>query len=134
MSQANVEVVRRAVEAFRAGDMQRVFGMVDPAVEWDLSRATTWPEQPLYRGYDDVLRFFTEWTGEWDDYEFDLEELLDAGDRVVAVVRDGGRSKTAGIKLERRHSEVWTLRDGKIVRIDLFDTKAEALEAVGLRE
>jgi uncharacterized protein len=134
VSQENVEVVRSAFEAFRAGDMERVFGMVDPAIEWDLSRATTWPERPLYRGYNDVLLFFAEWTGEWDDYEFDLEELLDAGDRVVAVVRDGGRSKTAGIRLERRHSEVWTLRDGKIVRIDLFDTKAEALEAVGLRE
>ena len=134
MSQENVEIVRRVFEAFRAGDTERVLEMVDPAIEWDLSRAATWPERPVYRGYDDVLRFFAEWTGEWDDYEFDLEELLDAGERVVAVIRDGGRSKTAGIKLERRHSEVWTLRDGKVVRIDLFDTKAEALEALELRE
>ena len=134
MSRENVEVVRRVFEAFRAGNVERVLEMVDPAVEWDLSRAATWPERPVYRGYDDVSRFFAEWTGEWEDYEFDVEELLDAGQRVVAVVRDGGRSKKAGIKLERRHGEVWTLRDGKVVRVDLFDTKADALQAVGLRE
>jgi ketosteroid isomerase-like protein len=45
---------------------------------------------------------------------------------------DEGRAKTSGVRLERRHAEVWTIRDGRVVRIEPFDRKSDALEAVGL--
>src|SRR3954453_5638344 len=111
MSQKNVEIVRRVSDAFAAGDMDTVFALVAPEIEWDFSNAETWFEEPVYRGYDGVLAFFGKWTGEWDEYRFEVEEIIDAGDKVVAVVRDEGTSKSAGIRLERRHAEVWTIRD-----------------------
>jgi uncharacterized protein len=134
MSRENVEVVRRVAEAFTRGDMASVVGAVDPSIEWDLSRAATWPEQRVYRGFEAVLEFFGEWSGSWEDYRFEVEEIVDAGEKVLVVVRDEGRSRATGITLERRRGEVWTLRDGKVVRIDLFDNRAEAVEAAGLRE
>jgi ketosteroid isomerase-like protein len=132
MSRENVEIVRRVCEAFAEGDSDTVFALVDPEVEWDFSNVDTWPEERVYRGYDAIAQFFDVWTREWDDYSFEVEEILDAGDKVVAVVRDEGRGKSSGIKLERWHAEVWTVRDGKVVRIEPFDDKAEAFEAVGL--
>jgi len=132
VSKQNVEAVRRVFEAVQSSDMERVIELVDPEVEWVFSRATTWPGPQVYRGHDEVRGFVAEWVGGWDDYRFEVEELIDAGSRVVAVVRDEGRSKTAGIRVDRRHGEVWSVRDGMITRVELYDTRTEAIEAVGL--
>jgi ketosteroid isomerase-like protein len=129
-----VEIVRRVTKAFAAGDMETVFELVAPEIEWNFSNAQTWVEEPVYRGYDGIMQFFSKWTGEWEDYRFEFEEVIDAGDKVVVVVRDEGKSKSAGIKLERRHAEVWTLRDSRVVRIEPFDNKHQALGALGLSE
>jgi ketosteroid isomerase-like protein len=132
MSQQNVEVVRQVCDAFAAGDSDTVSALVVPEVEWDFTHADTWLEEKIYRGYEGIAEFFANWIGEWDDYRFEVEDIIDAGDRVVAIVRDEGRGKSSGIKLERRHAEVWSVRDEKVIRIELYDHKAEALAAVGL--
>jgi ketosteroid isomerase-like protein len=62
------------------------------------------------------------------------EEFLDMGDRVVATLHFRGRGRGSGIETEARFYEVYTVRDGKIVRMDEYTSHAEALEAVGLRE
>jgi ketosteroid isomerase-like protein len=134
VSRENLEIVRRVCDAFAAGDLDSVLSLVSPEIEWDFSHADTWLEDQVYRGYEGITEFFGKWTGEWEDYRFELEEVIDAGDRVVAVVRDEGRGRSSGVKLERRHAEVWTIRDGRVIRIEPFDRKGEALEAVGLSE
>jgi ketosteroid isomerase-like protein len=134
MSQENVEIVRRVSDALTAGDLDTVFTLVAPEIEWDFSNAETWFEEPIYRGYDGVFAFLGMWMGEWEDYRFEVEEIIDAGDKTVAIVRDEGTSKGAGIKLERRHAEVWTINNGQVVRIEPFDHREQALEAVGLAE
>jgi ketosteroid isomerase-like protein len=61
--------------------------------------------------------------------------LIDADDRVVSVLTSHVRGRASGIAVELAHfAAVWTIREGKIVRVALFTTRAEALEAVGLRE
>jgi ketosteroid isomerase-like protein len=132
VSQQNVEIVRRVSDAFASGDADTLFALVAPEIEWDFSHVDTWLEEKIYRGYDGIGEFFGKWTEEWDDYRFEVQDILDAGDRVVAIVRDEGRGKSSGIKLERQHAEVWTIRDGKVIRIEPYDHKAEALAAVGL--
>jgi ketosteroid isomerase-like protein len=129
-----VEIVRRVCQAFAERDLNTVFTFVSPEIEWDFSHADTWLEEQVYRGYNAIEEFFGKWVGEWDDYRFELEEVIDAGDRTVAVIRDEGRSKSGGVKLERRHAEVWTVREGQVIRIEPFDDKAHALEAAGLSE
>ena len=132
MSRENVEVVRRVIQALGEGDLETVFGLVSPEIEWDFSHADTWLEEQVYRGYDGLTQFLEKWIGEWDEYRFELEEVIDAGDRAVAVIRDEGRSKSSGVKLNRRHAEVWSFRSGLVVKIEPFDHRSEALEAVGL--
>jgi uncharacterized protein len=132
VSRKNVEIVQRVTEAFAKGDLDTVFDFVSPTVEWDFSHADTWLEEQVFRGYGAIGKFFDSWFGEWDDYRFDVEEVIDAGDKTVVVVHDEGRSKTSGVKLERRHAEVWTVSEEKVVRVEAYDEKAQALEAVGL--
>ena len=78
--------------------------------------------------------FLEDWTGAWDDWKLELDALHDAGDRVVALVRQHGRSKTAGLPVEMSFAQVWTLRGGKQTRMDMYSDRAEALEAAGLSE
>jgi ketosteroid isomerase-like protein len=58
--------------------------------------------------------------------------LRDAGDQVVEVIRLSARGKGSGVPLDRLDAMVWSLRDGKAVRLDYFGSRTEALEAVGL--
>ena len=59
------------------------------------------------------------------------EEFIDAGDKLVVPVRFGGQARHTGIELEFTFVHVWTMRDGKSIRMDVFETRREALEAVG---
>jgi ketosteroid isomerase-like protein len=63
-----------------------------------------------------------------------VEALHDAGDAVVAVLRQRGRSKAAGMPVEMHLAQVWTLRDGKQSRMEMYSDPNEALRAVGLAE
>ena len=72
--------------------------------------------------------------GTFEEFRWEAEELIDAGDRVVVVIRARGRARGGGVDLDHRFGALYTLRDGKIVRLQWFDDKAEALEAVGLSE
>ena len=131
MSQENVEVVRRCCDAFVRGDFELALAALDPEIEYDL---THFPDGRVYRGREGVREAFRIWLGAWDDYRQEQDEFIDAGDRVVVSVRERGRGKGSGVTLERRTFGIWTLSGGKAVRIEFRATKAEALEAVGLRE
>jgi ketosteroid isomerase-like protein len=67
-----------------------------------------------------------------DEVRFDVDELVDAGDRVIAISRMVARSHTSGIEVEQAVALVWTVRDGRAVRLDPYATRDEALRAVGL--
>jgi ketosteroid isomerase-like protein len=86
MSRDNVEVVRRAWDAWIRGDMDALFETFHPSVEWDTTNFEGWPENEVYRGHDGIRRFFEEWLASWDRYEAGVEEYLDAeGDRVLVL-------------------------------------------------
>ena len=129
MSQENVETVRKAHDAFIRRDNKAAMAFYDPQVE-----ILGEMDGRLYRGLDGVREFFRDWLGVWDEYRSDVEEWIDAGDHVIAVVHSWGRGKQSGAAVERREAHVWTLRDGKLWRLRLYPTKGEALEAVALRE
>jgi ketosteroid isomerase-like protein len=110
MSQENVEIVRRVSDAFARGDLPTVFALVAPEIEWDFSHADTWLEERVYRGYDAITEFFGKWIGEWEDYRFELEEVIDAGDKAVAVIHDEGKPRPAA-----SGSSAVTLKSGRFV-------------------
>jgi len=101
---------------------------------WSMSNFRGWPEQQTYEGAEEVRGFLEDWVGAWDDWELEVDELLDAGDKVVALVRQHGRSKAVGMRVEMSFAQVWTLRDGKQTRMDMYSDREEALEAAGLSE
>jgi ketosteroid isomerase-like protein len=138
MSQANVEIARRAVDALNLSDLMvggsdplpTLREFCDPDVEWDFSRRGVDPE--IYRGYEGWLRIAEQFGDAWQELRLEIEEIIDAGDNVVLFTNMTGLSKS-GIKLDHRVGQVWTFRDGKIVRDQFFgEDRAACLAAVGL--
>jgi ketosteroid isomerase-like protein len=127
----NVEVVRRAYEQFRATG-QFVAEIVTPDLVWDMSNFRGWPEQQIYEGVQGARTFLREWTAAWDEWELEVDALHDAGDKVVALLRQRGRSKLTGTPVEMSLAQVWTFRDDKQTRMETYSDPTETLEAVGL--
>jgi ketosteroid isomerase-like protein len=87
-----------------------------------------------YRGRVGFERWLQEWEAAWSDSGAEEEEVIDAGDRVVVVLRLSATGRGSGIKVERQNAAVYELQDGKIARIDYYDSRAQALKSVGLDE
>ena len=97
-----------------------------------MSNFLGWPEQQVYEGAEGGRSFLTDWTSAWDEWELEIEALHDAGERVVAVMRQRGRSKATGMPVDMLFAQVWTLRGGEWMRMEMYSDPSEALEAVGL--
>jgi hypothetical protein len=108
--QENVEIVRLGYEYFRAtGELRPE--IVHPDFVWDMSMFRGWPERQTYLGRDGAMQFLAD-----------------------AILRQRGRSKATGLPGETHFAQVWTLRDAKQFRMEMYASPGEALEAVGLRE
>ena len=71
----------------------------------------------------------------WESFEDNVQELIDAGEQVIVRGDERGRGRTSGVEVEwAGNAGVWTIRDGKIIRVAWFASREEALEAVGLSE
>jgi ketosteroid isomerase-like protein len=133
MSQENVEVVRRMLQAFADGGLDATAEFWDPDIDWRAIEGAP-DDVGLMQGLDAVQAYAQDLFDHFDDVRFEPEELIDAGDRVVAVLRLSGRGKGSGIETELRYAVVYTVSGGKIVRGREYMTREQALEAVGLRE
>ena len=138
MSQENVERIRRGHEVFsKSGwdseDAQRIgTEMLHPDVEWHDQREL--PGATVHQGVEEVERHLAA-AQEALEYEaMDLLEVLDADPCVLAVYRVRARGRASGVPVERDAVHVYRFRGPKIERVDIFGTKAEALEAAGLSE
>ncbi len=127
----NVETVRRGFELLRRDGLEALLDLIDPEFE-----TTTPPELTVepstYRGHDGLRRYFDSFYEVMEEVRFEPEEFIDAGERVVVPVRLVARGRGTGIEVEQRLVMVWTLRDGKVTRLDPYATKEEALAAAGL--
>jgi ketosteroid isomerase-like protein len=132
MSQENVDVVMRWFELFSGGEHEEALRYVDPAIE--THEGVELPGAASYFGHAGLAEAYNHWAGQWDDFRMELEELIDAGRDVVAVTRHHGTGRASGVTVHHIVAYVLTLHDGMLVRLRIFNTKAQALEAVGLRE
>jgi ketosteroid isomerase-like protein len=128
MSKENVEVVREIYEELKQGRI--LFEVFDPAIELDLSERVFNPA--VYHGYDGAGQFWSEVQEVWELWETLPEEIIDAGDNVVAFVRSRGRGRGSGVEVEDQSANVWTFRAGKVVRYRLYRDRDEAMRAAGL--
>jgi ketosteroid isomerase-like protein len=119
--ESNVDLMRRGYEDFLAtGDLSDE--RLDPEFVWDMSTFRNWPERQTYEGIEGAREFLADWLGAWEDWELSVEELHDAGDKVVAAVRQRGTAKATGMPVGMHFGQVWTYRDGKQLRMEMYAT------------
>ena len=132
MSEENVERLRQGVAAFNRGDMDGMLALLDPDVEF--VTAGLFPGvSPVYRGHDGWVTFLREFRGTWESLSVETNEFRDAGDQVVLLMTFDARGRN-GLEVHRKFANVWTLRDGRAVRIQSYGEWSAALEAAGLSE
>ncbi len=131
MSQQNVEIVRAAIDAHNRGDVDATFKDAAPDFEFDQTRALG-VDQGVFN-LEEFQGLLTAWTDIWESFTIGADELIDAGEQVVMPFTNVARGRD-GIEVEARGFWVWTVREGLIVRVCLYQERQEALEAAGLRE
>jgi ketosteroid isomerase-like protein len=133
MSQENVELVRVLLTAIQEKRPDDVLPHLHSALE--IVPSPTFPETETLSGSAGFMRFMSRWPEMFSDYEFTHERFWDAGEQVVVALHERARAtRGGGITLDDRFAHVWTLKDGLVRRIQIFDDEAKALAAVGLNE
>jgi ketosteroid isomerase-like protein len=146
MSRENVEIVRRAqpsgvdmVQLFRGSSTPgpAATGIDTTAFESDfevefISRTARRSIRPASRGPEGLSEGWRDWLEPWERYYIEVEETIDAGDEVVSLVRVQAQTARDSVPVEHRPATVWSLREGKIVRVRFYLERDAALEAAGL--
>jgi ketosteroid isomerase-like protein len=132
MSEQNVEIVRRVYELFNRRD-DAVFGelVADDAkfrfVEWG-----PFPKR-TYEGREAAIagEYWQDIFSAFPDFRMEPEAIVSGGDYVVATIHNTGRGSGSGVEVEARTGVLIEIRDAKVVRLEVFETRAEALKAAG---
>jgi len=131
MSQENVEIVKAAHDAYNREDWDAFFKDAAPRAETDFSRAVG-PWRGVF-GLDQIRPVLEDMRETWESVRAEPHEFIEAGDCVVVPWTMHGRGRD-GIELVGRATFVWTIRNGAIERVTLYQEREQALEAVGLSE
>jgi ketosteroid isomerase-like protein len=130
MSQENIEVVRKAIayEYDGIGDRAEAEAIFDSDVVLNPT------DEAPSSGFGAMRSDMERWASAFDELTVTIEEIIDAGEQVVVVAHHQGRGRKSGVKVDTRFYEVYTLREGKVSRVDEYTEREEALEAAGLSE
>jgi ketosteroid isomerase-like protein len=133
MSQENVEKLHQGLDAFNRRDRAAWQALCDP--EYETVPSGDWPEMQPIRGREAAWDFYVEADEPWEGSPYEYIEAIDAGnDKVMAQLRREMRGKASGVGVVYSYWVVASFRDGKVLRMQWFAERAEALEAVGLSE
>jgi ketosteroid isomerase-like protein len=131
MSKQNVEIVRRTITLFaQEGTGGSFEGLLADDFEFQPAFEVAGGER--FVGPGAFMSFMGQWTEAFDAWEFEVVELLDAGDEVAARMRQRGKGRASGAPVDLAFGAVFSLRDQRIARMALYTTQQEALKAVGL--
>ena len=132
MSQENVEVVRRHIEAWNGRDLMTLLSVwhSDAEIDWSRSRG---PLKGVYCGHRELETFWNEFWSTFEEVRVETHGFTEAGSEVVTsnTTHMLGRD---GIEVIARSNFVYTVENGQITRLRMFQERAEALEAAGLSE
>lgn len=133
MSQENVVMVLQGLDAFNRGDIEGVLRLCDENIV--VTQPPELPDaSPQQHGHSGLLEAFDIWPEQWDDYRIEIQRIVDPGDYVVVSTRQGGRGKLSGIEVDMEITLVFTVREEKIVEMQIFMREDQALQAAGLSE
>src|SRR5215208_3321423 len=133
MSQENVEIVRRILEDAVRGRWEESASHLGPDTELH-GTVGGLTEGSVWRGSEQVRKFFEEDSDAWAERRLDAEEFIDAGDCVVVLLHEFRRGKGSGVESETDTAMVYEVRDGRVVRVQGYMDRGQALEAAGLPE
>jgi ketosteroid isomerase-like protein len=131
MSQENVELLQRAIDAFNRRDIDAFLAVMDPAVEFTPLVVAM---EGGYRGHDGIRRWWQDLFGVFPNWSVEVTEVRDRGNLTLATVQARGRGGESGTPVNQAMWQVAEWVNGKGVRVVHHASKAEALEAAGLRE
>jgi ketosteroid isomerase-like protein len=132
MSRENVEIVRDAFQTFGAEGIEPTLSFFSPDVVWHPT--DRWLEGPSYRGHDGMRRLEAAFSENFDGFRYEVRDIRDAQDRVVALIDMSGRIKHSGTDVSQRLGFVVSGFDDRTFRdVRAFPSWREALEAVGCR-
>jgi ketosteroid isomerase-like protein len=132
MSQADIETLRAEYEAMSRRDWLALFSGAQP--DFELKTPARAPGPDVCRGQEEVRRAFEDFFEPFEEVLVEPQEFLERGDRIVVYFLQRSRPRGSSAVLEIRAGHVWTMRDGKAARCEIFPEREKALEAAGLRE
>ena len=123
--------MRRMYEAYLTGDVNRALAYFHPEVAADFSiRGDANPTT----GREALGETVATWVNTFDDYSEQIEGIHDAGDSVCVDATQRGRGKGSGVEIGNRWGQLYTIENGLITSVTMYDTPAQALKAAGLSE
>jgi|SRR5215211_9463414 len=132
MQLSNVEALRPVYEEWARGNWAPRFDVYAEDMEWGWS-----DEFPglagVYHDPGSRSRRLLEWLSEWEDWRCEAEEFVTNGEFVVVLARYTGQGKESGVTVDSEGAHVWRMRDGKVIRLEVFSSRRRALEAAGLK-
>jgi ketosteroid isomerase-like protein len=131
MSQENVDIVRRSVEAFLAGDIESALSYLHPEVQWHGTIGGL-DEGRIHRGHDAVIASFAENLASWEQLTLEPEDYIEAGDSVVVLWHEVAKSRHSEVEMETRTAVVYTLRDGLVVEVQGYMDRDAAFASLGI--
>jgi ketosteroid isomerase-like protein len=135
VSAVDIEIVLDQFAAVNERDFQRAMDRYSEDVVLVVPPAESAPEPGTYEGKDAVGRWFGSWFQSFDrDYHFEIDESRILGEQVFIHAWHGGRGRTSGIEVRGELSYLYRVRDGRVVRVEIYPTREEAFEAAGVGE
>lgn len=128
---ASARVIQGMYDAFAAGDVPSVLAAMDPQIEWNEAENFPYADGNPYIGPDSVVAgVFQRLGDEWDYWRLEVGELLEAGDRVVALGRYHARNKATGTEINAQFVHVWRVRNGTVTSFQQYADTAQVAAAV----
>jgi len=120
-----MDALRRGYEALNRGDVSVVLALLDPDIEWHEPEPS--PEAGTYSGRASFERFLRSWIDSFDGFQVEPEQVVERGDKLIAVVHQSGRGRASGVRVDARLAHVWTIKEGRAVRWEAVAAPEDAL-------
>ena len=132
MSEDYERIPEQAVRAFNAHDTEGIVAMTDPEIVIELFGGFADLMGERFEGHEGVRRFYTDWFATFETMQVELEEILPAGDRAVAMTRLSASAEGSDLVVEIPGAIIYTFRDEKILHAGFYYDRSEALADAGL--
>jgi uncharacterized protein len=132
VSEADIDDIRARYEAVSRGDRGAVFRDVGPG--FTLQTPDRVPNAGTYLGGQEANRFMADFWAPFEEVTVEPQEFFENGDRIAVLLRVRSRHKGSSAFVEINVGTVWTMRDGKPIRCEMFPQPEQALEAAGIDE